>query len=243
MFYFPRRPIPRRDHYKRRSWEDSVPYSDEFACHYSGDHVYADVDMLVPCNTSEQIIAAMDQSPYGRHAFRVGTTYSHTLAIDNGFPAIHSTTSWIDGSSRPLCTNDSFMMAMQIVVTRHPNPTWLVNSGWLGRNYAFAYGQTPQLTGSGTGWINANTSPITVQRRNGAAMTIEAALGEINTPMVLVMGNQSPSHVNQCLVGSASANYGSIMYIYEAIAFSSIISTQMIEEIEAYLMDKYGIIA
>jgi hypothetical protein len=227
MFYFPRRPINKTGFYRRRSFQDDIPRYEDVVLHYRADECYTDgLDFSVPCDVGQNIESTRDLSVYARHAIASGST-RYLYVLDSGFPAIQT-------NGALLQTVASFQAAMQIVVFRSASP------GWTGHGAVF--GRLPDsrqymFHSSGTGF---STAPLSVQRQNGVAQTPGNALSNITAPMVFTAGHQAAAVVSQWYIGRIAA-FSNSLFIYEILAFSSILPVEDIAQIEAYLMDKYGI--
>lgn len=238
MYGFPHRPGPRYAYMARRSWNNEVPYFEELQAWFRAeDSCFSDVSRTVPCSPGDDINSYADLSQYEHHAAPVSTRRMK-FVIDSGFPAIQTVAT---GTLSELIvrTATSFASAFQIVVFRSANAGWNYDGCVFGRLSGANY--RPYLfSNSGLAWTDA---PVSVQNRNGVSQTVGTALSSINVPMVLSFGTRSPGTSSQWEIGGTSdpTTYMNQLYIYEILAYSAILTTDQIVEVEAYLMDKYGI--
>lgn len=235
MFHFPKRPGPRYDYLRRRQWNSEIPnYENVVAWYRAEDCCFTGTDYATPCAPGEDIGAVRDLSAYGAHMTPTGTTRQRFL-IDNGFPAIFTATTGPDGQ-RILKTSVVLAHAYQVVVFRSGGDVWSTYGSVLGRTngnmrtYLFSQG------GNGT-WNNA---PVT-HRKNGVAQAVGGTLSPLSIPMVFSVEVNTPYVVDTLELGSSESYYIPSLYIYEALAYSSVPTTEQLTETEAYLMDKYAI--
>lgn len=129
---------------------------------------------------------------------------------------------------------------MQIVVFRSAGEGWSTNGSVFGRVHTSAANRAYMFNNSGTGFTTP--APATIQRQNAQAQTPGAGLAAIAQPMVAVFGHQANHLSLQWGIGREQT-FSNALFIYEILAFSSILPVEDIEQIEAHLMDKYGISA
>jgi hypothetical protein len=239
MFHFPKRPGPRYDYLRRRQWNSEVPcYEDLVAWYRAEDCCWLDAKDGTLCSPGENIAVVSDLSQYGRDAVKYATG-SPTFVIDSGFPAMQIPIQ--NGSmASTLITTASMTVAMTITVFRSLSTTW-ANYGAVfcaaGRQYLFG-----PIGGTG-GFLFAL---FAIQRKNGTAMTPGDTLSPITSPMVFTAGLSAAS-TGRGGIGSdlyniaGGAAESTAMCIYEILAFGSLLTTDQIVEIEAYLKDKYAI--
>lgn len=237
MYGFPHRPGPRYAYMARRSWNNEVPYFEELQAWFRAeDSCFSDVSRTVPCSPGDDINSYADLSQYAHHAAPVSTRRMK-FVTDSGFPAIQTVATGTLGELI-VRTAASFASAFQIVVFRAADVVW----GYYGCVFGRLGSPRPYLFHrEGAIW---NDAPVSVQKQNGVSQTVGAVLSSINRPMVASFG-VPPGASSQWEIGSQTDGgvYMNQLYIYEILAYSAILATDQIIEVEAYLMDKYGISA
>jgi hypothetical protein len=245
MYYFPRRAIRKDLFAPRRTFNDPFPGYENVVAHYdAGRSAWADAAMTVPVEPGGSIERIQDLSPYARHLLPTGTLRP-ILVVDNGFPAFYSN---YFGSEphRIFRTVQSFAAPFQVVAARSLGSVWSFYGAFFGRNttapqQAYLFDKNTARFYSDSTW----KLPVSV-RRNGVVSNPSSPLTNINQPFVLSLGVAEPAVVSQwellsCTASQLSASYFASFYLYECVGFASTPDPTTLQEIEVYLMTKYGI--
>lgn len=247
MYYFPQKQVDKRGYYHRRTWNAEIPHYDEAVLHWCADTCFEDLAGTEPCEPGSIVYNVPNKTNYpGLDALAVGTPV-HQLMISDGFPAIYVPGFYEQYGTQQLRSTQAYALSMHIAVFRCPASTWSNYGSIIGAaNIASYGGYPPYLTSNtGNGW-DTTSSPKTIQRHNGAVKTPGDTVIGIQNIMCVVFGHDQPSisFQWQVLVNTNGAySYYPGMYLYEVLGYASYLTTEKIEDIEAHLMDKYGIIA
>lgn len=232
MYGLPRTPgTPRR----RAFNPNYAPrYNDLVAWYDAGVEAYADDAGTVLATPGDTVALLKDQSAYGRHMRQPTAAGRGGWGVDSGFPAISFFT---EPYGMCMQTTEGSTTGMSFAVFRSLASVWTRYGVVIGRVNTSLGSYRFNDQGVWLNWYN----PAGRIRKNG--IPVASSFGTINQIWLLTIDHlQTGSASAHMLAGECSGNTQyTPMAIGEVLAYGSMLPIEDVVEIEAMLMQKYGI--